>query len=344
MNQELIDLLKKLNGNVEAINRGADVSKIAGQVPPAGDPTGVESKVTPDEMRQRNIDPLRKNFEDLAEAGYRNVGAASALDDPYSFIRRKSDDGNFQVNNARLGGMIATLMQKGARKEGMPLDQFMDRSGQRQAMEVNFEQALSKGVFGDAARDVEKALTSGGGSGAPLIRTDLEPIMREAYLRQFPIADLIGSIPANGLVHTYTVKTATGDADTVAELGDLTGVNADSTFVRKANSNVAIIASRRAISLKLQYASRQSGMNFNLEGSENTEVMSAITAIARKNQSLICQGNYSTASRTADDEDGNYNVNDFDGLRTILRSTGITKADDASASWRKSTARNGTAG
>lgn len=326
-------MLERLNNSVQQINKGAEVAKAAAtnvtsKTVAEGD---IESKaVSGEEMKQNFVDPLRKNFEDLAQtnAGYAGLGADSALADPYAVIRRKSAEGNYQINNAKLGGMIAALLQKGARKEGTPFEAWMNNSGQKGAIETNFETALSKGMFGDSGNLIEKALTTGGGSGGPTIRTDIEPIMREAYLRSFPVAEQIASIPSNGLVHSYNVKTATGEAVTIGELGDLTGADADSTFVRKANANIAIIASRRAISLKLQYASQQSGMNFNLSGAENTEVMSAITAIARKNQALILQGNYSTASKVLDDEEGVTDANGFDGLRTLLKATGITKADD----------------
>jgi hypothetical protein len=329
MSKELQDLLAKLNTNVEQLNRGTEVAKAAG-IPAAG--SEIESKaVSGEEQKQQFVDPLRKNFEDLAQinAGFTGFGTDSALADPYAVLRRKSGEGsNYQINNARLGGMIAALLQKNSGKEGVPIGDWMNRSGQRAAIETNFESALSKGAFGENAGLVEKALNTAGNSGGPTIRTDIEPIMREAYLRAFPVAEQIASIPSNGLVHTYNVKTATGEAVTVGELGDLTAADADSTFVRKANANIAIIASRRAISLKLQYASQQSGMNFNLSGAENTEVMSAITAIARKNQSLILQGNYTTASKGLNDEDGATDANGFDGLRTLLKNRGITKAED----------------
>lgn len=331
MSKQLQDMLERLNNSVQQIGKNQQVTEAAETPVSSKAVAEVESKaVTGEEMKQNFVDPLRKNFEELAAigAGYAGFGSDAALADPYAVVRRKSAEGNFQINNAKLGGMIAALLQKNSGKEGVPIGEWMNRSGQRAAIETNFESALSKGAFGENAGLVEKALSTAGNSGGPTIRTDIEPIMREAYLRSFPVAEQIASIPSNGLVHSYNVKTATGEAVTVGELGDLTGADADSTFVRKANANIAIIASRRAISLKLQYASQQSGMNFNLSGAENTEVMSAITAIARKNQALILQGNYSTAARTLDDEDGATDANGFDGLRTLLKTTGITKADD----------------
>lgn len=327
MSRKLEEILEDLNKNVGAMNAGQKVANVADSVPPADD--AIASKqLTPTEARTRFVDPMRKNFVDLATVhrGFSVFGSDAALSDPHGFLSKTGENGKHQISNAKLSGIIAALLQKGSKKEGIPFDEWMNNSGQRRAIEDGLESSLSKGVFGDNTQSVSKALNSAGNSGGPTIRTDIEPIMREAYIRQFPIADQIASIPANGLVHSYNVKTATGNAVTLSELGDLTTADADSTFVRRANSNIAIIASRRAISLKLQYASEQSGMNFNLMGAENTEIMSAMTAIARKNQSLILQGNLSTASKTLSDEEGLTDVNGFDGLRSILKTTGITMA------------------
>lgn len=326
MNEELKKLLGDLNTNIQQMNRGEAVKQ-------ASAPTGetVVEKISADDMREKSINPLRKNFEDLAKAdrGFSVLAAEKHLDNPLEILRAKGELG-YRVPNAQIGGMIATLLQKGARAEGTPIGEWISKSGQQSAIETNLERALSKGSFGDLGNSISKALESGGGSGGPLIRTDIEPLLREAYLRQFPALDVIGTEPANGLVHSYNVKTATGDAVTVAELGDVTSANADSTFVRKANSNIAVIVSRRGISLKLQYASAQSGMNFGLSGPNNTEIISGLQSISRKNQALLLQGNYSTASKTLDDEEGLTDANGYDGLRTLLKSggTSINKASN----------------
>lgn len=322
------DFLKDLKGLVDRLDAGQEASKAANT--PAGDDNLEISKKSAEETREAFVDPLRKNFDDLATThkGFAALASQRAADDPYEFLRRKGANGvGYAVSNAQLGGMIATLLAKGKANAGTSLDDWMNKSGQRGAIETGIEGALSKGAFGDMGGIVEKAITTASNSGGPMIRTDLEPLMREAYLRNFPALEAIGSIPANGLVHSYNVKTATGAAVTVSELGDLTGADADSTFVRKANSNIAVIASRRGISLKVQYASNQSGMNYGLSGPENTEVMSAITAISNKNQSLLLQGNFSTASKTLNDEEGLTDANGYDGLRTLLKAAGtsITK-------------------
>lgn len=328
MSKKLEELLERLVATKGQVDKGAEVSKAANTAAPAED---IESKaVTGAELKEQFVDPMRKNFEDLAGSNraFSGFGSDAALEDPSAFLRRKTAEGHYVINNGKFGGLIATLLQKGSGKEGVSLGEWMNQSGQRGAIETNLEGALSKGAFGENGGAVEKALTSAGNSGGPTIRTDIEPVMREAYLRSFPVAEQIASIPSNGLVHTYNVKTATGEAVTVGEMGDLTAADAESTFVRRAIANIAIIASRRQISLKLQYASQQSGMNFNLSGAENTEVMSAVTAIGRKNQALILQGNYTTGASTLNDEDGLTDANGFDGLRTLLKANAITKTED----------------
>lgn len=324
------ELLAELNATASKIADGNSVKKVAETPAPEEFPT--ESKrLSADDTNRKFVNPLRQDFETLAqsEKGFAVLGTQANLDNPYEILRSKSDLG-YRVSNAQLGGMLAVLLQKGAGKKGMSIGEWLSTSGQRSAIETNIEAALSKGLFGTHADSVSKALDSGGGSGGPLIRTDIEPLLREAYLRQFPALEVIGTEPANGLVHSYNVKTATGDAVTVSEMGDVTSANADSTFVRKANSNIAIVVSRRGISLKLQYASLQSGMNFGLSGPQNTEIVSGLTAIARKNQALMLQGNYSTASKTLDDEEGVTDANGYDGMRTLLKggSTSINKASD----------------
>lgn len=330
MDEELKRLLESINTTAQQMATGNQVATV-GALNPQSKSLETESKaVSQEEQNSKFENPLRKNFQAIAATGnYAELGSDAILDNPYQALRAKDATSNFVYNNGQVGGMIATLLEKGAGREGMTVNDWMNANGkQKSAIESGLEGALSQGLFGDAGKYVERALTTASGSGGPTIRTDIEPIMREAYLRSFPMLQQISSIPANGLVHTYNVKTATGEADTIGELGDLTSVDAESSFVRRDNTNIAIIASRRAISLKLQYASQQSGMNFNLSGAQNTEVMSAITAIAKKNQSLIFQGNVSTAGGTKDTEDGAYKNIDFNGLRTKLKDYALTKSED----------------
>lgn len=278
------------------------------------------------------VDPLRKGFETLAtlHKGYSALGSTAALEDPVGFLTAKDASGNYKVSSAQLGGMIATLIKKGEGKEGTPFDEWAAKAGQKSLIEKGFESALAGGSFDmDAAGSLSRALDSTGGSGGPLIREDVDAIVRVGYLRRFPAAEAFNPVPANGLEHVFNIETSPGEAQTLDELGDLAGTDSDTTYAR-GRTNIAILATRRAVSLKLQFASAQSGMNYGLSGPTNRNVMGGITAIANKDQSLVLQGNYSTNTGTVNNEDGAYDQKGFNGLRKLLKgaATSLTKADD----------------
>lgn len=322
MYQQTLATINKMHGGKTA----ADVATQPGNQPV---PTEITTKgVTQDERKTQLVDPLRKSFEALAthNRAYARLGATKVLDDPYGFLHQKNSSGHFTVTNAELDMMAMTLLAIGKGKEGMPLDQWS--AGQYGAVQVKLESALSKGMMDEATRKALDSQISGGVGGGALIRTDLEPLLHEAYLRSFPAAERIRVFPSNGITHSYNMRTAVGTATTVSELGDLTAADTQSTIERAASSNIAIIVSRRGISFKLQFAVSQSGMNFPVTGSENLEVVGSIIAIGRTNQGLMLQGNFSTAAKTLDDEEGLSNNLGYDGLRTLLKGAGtsITKA------------------
>ena len=332
--KEFLARMEALSGTLAG---GAAVSKAAGTQPdaataPAGGETVAKSMKDERESGEQ-VPVVQKCFEELAtvsKAAYGQLVSQPVLDDPHGFLRRKSAategrPSRYLISDGQLGGMIETLLRKSAGKAGVPLANFG-------LMQSALEGALSEGAFGDAGGLVSKALDSGAGSAGPLIRTDIEPLLREAYLRKFPALEVIPTIPSNGLTHSYNVRTADGSAVTVSEMGDLVAAGADSqsTFSRKANANIAILASRRGISLKAQFAVAQSGMPYDLSGPDNLEVIGAMQAIARLDQKLMLQGNFSTAAKTLNDEEGVTDGNGYDGLRTLLKGAGtsITKGAD----------------
>lgn len=164
-----------------------------------------------------------------------------------------------------------------------------------------------------------KALDSG--SGSALIRQDLEPIMYELFVREFPAFDQMPKEPANGLVHAYNQLTSFGDAQFMSELGTVT--DDQSTYVRQ-TTNVAILATRRGVSLKSQFAALQSGSGFN---PENLELQGGMAAIAHKMQKTIFQGNATYAAGTESMEEGAYDPNSFDGLRKSLATARVVDVD-----------------
>lgn len=159
-----------------------------------------------------------------------------------------------------------------------------------------------------------KALDTGGA--AALIRQDLEPILYELYVREFPAWERFPKEPANGLVHAYNQITAYGDAQFMTELGTVT--DDKNTYARQ-TTNVAIVATRRGLSLKSQFAVQAGGMGYN---PEQLELTGGLRAIAHKMQKTLFQGNATVSGGTADDENGLYDANGFTGLRYTLSNTG----------------------
>jgi hypothetical protein len=164
---------------------------------------------------------------------------------------------------------------------------------------------------------LQKALDTGG-AGA-LIRQDLEPLLYALFIKTFPAWDRFAKEPANGLVHAYNQITAYGDAQFMTELGTVT--DDTSTYVRK-TTPVSVIATRRGISLRSQFAVQAGGMGYN---PEQLELQGGLRAIAHKMQKTIFQGNATASGGAADDEYGAYDANGFDGLRGILN---LDKAKD----------------
>lgn len=331
--------LAKGSATVEA----ATVAAAGG--PDLASKTVVQMKPGEIEATEENyVDPLRKCFETVAKAhrDFKHFGSDHALDDPVGYLHEVVIDikgkPRYRVTDNQLEDAIQIALEAG--KGGKATDavsvfKWGDDRKQSSAIQQAFATGLSKGIFGANREEnmlLSKQLETGGGitSGGPLIRVDIDPLLREAYLRKFPLFDMIRKFPANGLVHTYNQRTSAGTAGIVSEMGDLTNVDSESTYVRQANSHIAVLASRRQISLKLQYAVAQSGMGsaFDLSGGGNLEVTGALGEIARLDQSLICQGNQTVPGKTVNDEEGEYNGISFDGFRNILKGAGtsITKA------------------
>jgi hypothetical protein len=170
---------------------------------------------------------------------------------------------------------------------------------------------------------LQKALDTGG-AGA-LIRQDLEPLLYALFIKTFPAWDRFAKEPANGLVHAYNQVTAYGDAQFMTELGTVT--DDTSTYVRK-TTPVSVIATRRGISLRSQFAVQAGGMGYN---PEQLELQGGLRAIAHKMQKTIFQGNATASGGTAADEYGAYDANGFDGLRGILNLDKVKDVDPTKA-------------
>ena len=206
---------------------------------------------------------------------------------------------------------LMTMFSMQARKQGsgIPFESWANAGGQPLSAAIGRDQELTK------------LLDTGGASA--LIRQDLEPLLYALFVKTFPAWERFSKEPANGLVHAYNQITAYGDAQFMTELGTVT--DDVTTYVRK-TSPVAVIATRRGISLKSQFAVTAGGMGYN---PEQIELQSGLRAIAHKMQKTIFQGNAEATNSggTSSDELGLYDANSFTGLRQILNVAKVKNVD-----------------
>lgn len=201
-------------------------------------------------------------------------------------------------------------LQADRRDTGIPLDVWANTGGYATQM------AMAQNPM------IQKALDSAGASA--LIRQDLEPVLQELFIREFPAYDRFSRVPANGLVHAYDQVTSFGTAKFMPELGTVTD---DQSVYARQTTNVAILATRRGVSFKGQFATIAGGAGFN---PETLEMQGGLRAMAHELQKAIFQGNSTNSSGTASTEDGLYDANAFTGLRSILN-TGRAKEVDPTA-------------
>jgi hypothetical protein len=200
---------------------------------------------------------------------------------------------------------LAQLFTAQARQKdtGIPLDLWLNTAGFAAQNAYN-------GLSRELQPDVMKALDVAGATA--LIRQDLEPVLYEVFIRQFPAYDRMAKEPANGLLHAWNQVTSYGDAKFMAELGTVTD---DTSVYARKSTNVAILATRRGISLKSQFAVMAGGMNYNPEA---LELQGGLRSMAFRMQKTIFEGQAADSGGTADNELGLYDENAFTGLRHIL--------------------------
>lgn len=194
----------------------------------------------------------------------------------------------------------------------------MNKSELSEALDIQAGRETGKQASADvlnrlaaANPQITKLLDSS--NGAALIRQDLEPILYSLFVKRFPFWERIRKEPANGLVHAFNQQTAYGDAVFQTETGTVTDDN--NTYSRQ-TTNIAVLATRRGITLKQQFALSGGGSPYN---GLSAELAGGVDAIAHKLQKTLFQGNATvTSGAGATTELGAYDANGFDGLRKLL--------------------------
>lgn len=282
MSPELEALLKGVLETQEQI--GATLLKM-NEAPNVATPIvkGIEDQGTPAPANRRYITPSERL--ELSET-----------------LRTKSD--------AHLAQLFTA--QARVKDQGVPLDLWLNTAGFAAQNAFN-------GLGRELQPDVAKALDVAGATA--LIRQDLEPVLYEVFVRQFPAYDRMAKEPANGLLHAWNQITSYGDAKFMAELGTVTD---DTSVYARKNTNVAILATRRGISLKSQFAVMAGGMNYNPEA---LELQGGLRSMAYRMQKTIFEGQSADSGGSADNELGAYDENAFTGLRSILNTVNATAFD-----------------
>lgn len=218
-------------------------------------------------------------------------------------IRHKS---NGEVRSIpEIHAMLATQAEQ--RDTGVPVDQWLNAGG------YATQQAALQNTM------IAKAVDSAGVSA--LIRQDLEPFLYELYVREFPAFERFPREPANGLVHAFNQITSFGSAQFMAELGTVTD---DQSIYARQTTNVAVLATRRGVSLKSQFAVLAGGAGYN---PESLELQGGLRAMAHELQKAIFQGNATNSGGTGSTDFGLYDANAFTGLRWTLTTSRAKNVD-----------------
>jgi hypothetical protein len=208
-------------------------------------------------------------------------------------------------------------LQAAKRDVGIPLYQWLGAGG----APLGARWEMGGGLGAQVDPEVRKALDSAGASA--LIRQDLEPILYEIFVKIFPLADAIPTEPANGLVHAFDQQTSFGSAEWIGELDTVVD---DRGVYNRAFTNIGILATRRGVSLKSQFAVLAGGAGFNPEKLELTSGMRAMTSSLQRG---LLNGNWTDPTGTINNEIGPFNPNSIDGFRKGLYSIRNIDVDPA---------------
>src|SRR5512141_298904 len=264
---------------------------------------------TLEEIR-RGLESLNATPNVIAAAPVAAQGPTDVVTQPSRRVLNSADRMQMrrELKKLSVSELSAVFAEQARQKNtGIPFEVWANQGGY----------AVQSALMGNEM--LAKALDTAGATA--LIRQDLEPVLYELYIKNFPAFERFPKEPANGLVHAYNQITSFGDAQFMTELGTVT--DDKSTYVRK-TTNVAIIATRRGISLKSQFAVTAGGMGYNLE---QLELQGGLRAIAHKMQQTIFQGQSTDSGGLSTNELGLYDANGFDGLRSILNTARVQNVD-----------------
>jgi hypothetical protein len=231
-----------------------------------------------------------------------------ALADAPHLVGRAADE---SIDVADAYATQRELRKKFSKMSRADLGEALDIQATREAGKQASSDILNR--LAVANPNIAKLLDASGG--AALIRQDLEPILYALFVKKFPFFERIRKEPANGLVHAFNQQSAFGDAVFQTETGTVTD---DTNTYARQTTNVAVLATRRGITLKSQFAITQGGA----PGQQglSTELEGGVTAIAKKLQKTLFQGNSTNTTGVTTNELGAYDANGFDGLRKLLGS------------------------
>ena len=261
---------------------------------------------------QSAAQPVTQSVQDQSASAPQSSTRILSIEDQIGMRKELRKQSTQDLNRL----FTAQAMERG---KGIPLDVWLSAGGRAR------QDLFSNAYDAEFSPEVRKLLDTGGA--APVIRQDLEPVLYELFVREFPAFDMFPKEPANGLTHTYQQVTSFGDAQFMPELGTVTD---DVSAYNRETTPIAILATRRGVSLKSQFATIQSGSGFN---PEQLELTGGLRAIAHRMQAQIFSGHATDSGGTAANELGLYDANAFTGLRSVLNTVRAKEVDpyDSSA-------------
>lgn len=162
-------------------------------------------------------------------------------------------------------------------------------------------------------KEVGTSITAG-----PVIRQDLNPMVYEVFVKQFPLIDMLEKRESNGLVDAFErqLNYSTRTEDQPLTIGETGAVNDDANQYVQDTTNIAIFASRRGGSLKAAFGARAGGSPIDVVG---REVEGGLLKIAHdfQTEAFRMQNADSSSNAAAGSQLGVYDQNGFKGLRYI---------------------------